>query len=272
MAMVDKIKEKLLEMLVYFDTVCRDNHLTYYAIGGTFLGALRHKGFIPWDNDIDVAMPRSDYDRIVEIINGDNSKYFVETPESPAEDYLYSVTKLYDTSTTLVENLKVDCKRGLYLDIFPLDGIGNTLSEAKKNYRKISLMNALFACKTSVVRPQRAWWKNLAIHAVGEIAGSFIDTKKLLIRLDRLCRQYRYQDSEYVGVLLTQYGMRYVMPKYLFLESSRYVFENTTIIGVKDYDQYLTRLFGNWRELPSFDKRVEGHDYKYIDLVHSYLE
>lgn len=270
--MVEGYKEKLLEMLIYFDRICSENNLTYYAIGGTFLGALRHKGFIPWDNDIDVAMPRRDYSKIAGIVNSDHSKYVIETPQSPAKDYLHTVSKLYDTSTTMIEDLKVECRRGVYLDIFPIDGIGNTEAEVIKNYRKIKLLNGIFAARTCIVRGQRKWWKNMAIRTVGAIPESIIDTKKLLIKLDDLCQKYDFENSEYVGVLLTQYGLKYVMPRRLFDSTQRYVFENTTIVGVKDYDEYLTLLFGNWRQPPPPEKQVEGHDYKYVDLSHSYLD
>ena len=267
-----QFKNKLLDMLNYLDKTCSDNHLRYYAIGGTFLGAIRHKGFIPWDNDIDVAMPREDYNKFIEIVNSQKGKYVVETPQSPCKDYLYSVGKLYDTTTTLVEKKKVKIRRGIYLDVFPMDGIADSASDISHNYKIIDFYNKLFAIRTCVVREQRKWWKNVAIIVANVIPEKILNTKKLLIKLDNICAQKAFDDSLFVGVLLTQYGTKYIMPRALFDEVQRYRFEDTSILGVKDYNTYLTALFGNWQQLPPEDKRVEGHDYIYLDLNHSYLD
>lgn len=236
---MNQYKKKLLEMLNYLNEICEKHSLNYYAVGGTLLGAVRHKGFIPWDDDIDVCMPRNDYDRFAEIVNSDNRNYIVETPYSKAKDYCYSVSKLYDTSTTLVEGIKYQTKRGLYIDIFPLDGIGNTLNEVNKNYRKIDILNAIFSARTSVVRDGRAKWKNMLIRIADAIPNWMLNDKKLLLKLDRICRRYSFEDSDFVGVLLTQYRKKYIMPKKLFMERQKYQFENTYIIGVKNYNMFL---------------------------------
>ncbi len=267
-----QLKTKLIDMLNYLDRVCEENGLRYYAIGGTFLGAIRHKGFIPWDNDIDVAMPRKDYYKFAEIVNADNSKYTVETPQSSSKDYLYSVAKLYDTTTTLIEKKKVKVKRGVYIDVFPMDGIADTSEAISANYKKIDIYNKIFAARTCAVRQQRSWWKNLAIIIVGALPEKLLSSKKLLMELDKMCAKEDFDAKVYVGVLLTQYGIKYIMPRSLFDESSRYQFEDTTIVGVSDYDRYLTMLFGDWHKLPPIEKRVEGHDYIFLDLEKSYLE
>lgn len=270
---MDKVlKDKLLDMLRYLDKTCEENQLRYYAIGGTFLGAIRHKGFIPWDNDIDVAMPREDYNKFIGIVNAQNCKYVVETPQSSCQEFLYSVAKLYDTTTTLVENIKIKIKRGIYIDVFPMDGIANREQEIRNNYKKIDLLNKVFAIRTCAVREQRSWWKNVAIIIGGILPEKILSTKKILLKLDKMCAERSFDESAYVGVLLTQYGTKYIMPKALFDDVERYEFEDTSILGVRDYNTYLTTLFGDWRKLPPEDKRVEGHDYVELDLNHSYLE
>lgn len=270
--MDQRYKNKLLVMMSYFHTVCENYKLRYYAIGGTFLGALRHNGFIPWDNDIDVAMPRKDYNKIAEIINNDGSKYVVEGPQSKSADYLYTNAKMYDTTTTLVENLRVKTVRGVFLDIFPMDGIGNTIEEVKSNYKRINFLNNLFAARSCTIRSQRVWWKNCVIWLFSIIPEKMLDTKAIIIKLDNICQKYKFDESAYVGVLLTQYGLKYVMPREIFDKRREYAFESISIVGVEDYDRYLSLLFGDWHKLPPKEKQVEGHDYKYIDLNHSYLE
>ncbi len=111
-----ELQECLLEMLHWFHDFCISHNLRYYALGGTMLGAARHKGFIPWDDDLDVGMPRDDYEKLFTLMKyhpGD--RYMLETPYSNAPEYNYCFFKLYDTKTTLVENLKYKIKRGVYM-------------------------------------------------------------------------------------------------------------------------------------------------------------
>ena len=101
------IQLKLLEMFKWYHEFCVDNNLKYYALGGTMLGAIRHKGFIPWDDDIDVGMPRDDYNKFIELTcNKKFGKYIVESIYDNNPDYYYGYSKLYDTSTTLIEKTR----------------------------------------------------------------------------------------------------------------------------------------------------------------------
>ena len=124
---MNEMQSKLLDMMKWFHGYCEENGLRYYALGGTALGAVRHGGFIPWDDDLDVGMPRADYDRMISLCkNGTgNTRYRIEAP-GQNRDFIYPFCKAYDTETTLVENARIKAKRGVYIDIFPLDGIGNT--------------------------------------------------------------------------------------------------------------------------------------------------
>src|SRR5690554_3313505 len=97
--MLSEIQSKLLQMLKWFDGFCRENNLKYYAVGGTLLGAVRHQGFIPWDDDIDVAMPREDYRELEKLMSGKKIGFYVlETQNSLERDFCYPYTKLYDTT------------------------------------------------------------------------------------------------------------------------------------------------------------------------------
>ncbi len=270
-AKMELYRQKLLEMLNFLDMICIKNNLKYFAIGGTFLGAIRHNGFIPWDDDIDVCMPRKDYEKFENIVNSQKGKYIVETPHSKADDYCYSVSKLYDTTTTVIENIKYKTKRGVYIDVFPLDGIGNTWKEVRLNYLRIDFLNILFTSRTSIVRTERAYWKNFIIRIANLVPFWLLNEKRLLKKLDHLCASYDFEKYKYVGILLTQYRKKYIMEKSIFDEIERYKFENTTILGVKNYNKYLEALFGDWKKLPPKEKQVAGHDFSYIDLNHSYF-
>ncbi|MBP5314174.1 MAG: LicD family protein, partial [Eggerthellaceae bacterium] len=128
----------LREMLAWFHEWCKEHNLRYYVYGGTCLGAIRHSDIIPWDDDVDVAMPRVDFNRMREIMieegicadegvvstDGVYPRYVLETPKSLSGDFIYGYGKLYDTTTTLIEHARTPIKRGVFLDIFSLDGMG----------------------------------------------------------------------------------------------------------------------------------------------------
>ena len=117
---MNDLQKKLLETLTYLTKYLEEKGLRYYVIGGTMLGAVRHKGFIPWDDDVDIAMPRSDYEKFIQDFKGVVDGYTLETPRGKARDFLYAYGKFYDTRTTVVEKLHRKVKRGVFIDVFPL--------------------------------------------------------------------------------------------------------------------------------------------------------
>lgn len=268
---LNPLQEKLLEMLKWLHVFCLNNGIEYYAIGGTLLGAVRHQGFIPWDDDIDIAMTRDHYARFQKLMQQDQGKYRLETPMSPAKDYRYPISKLYDTSTTLVENMHPPCKRGVFIDVFPIDGIGNTIEEARRNFSRIYLLSMLLATRNSKLRKARSWYKNAAIVFSRIIPEALLSTKWLARKVDRLCERRSIESSVYVGSMLGSYGLREVFPKRVFGIPRLYAFEDTKIFGLENAEDYLVQVYGNWKELPPFERRGIQHDFLYISLDKSYL-
>ena len=268
-----QLKEKLVEMFKWFHCFCVDNNLRYFALGGTMLGAVRHKGFIPWDDDIDVGMPRKDYEKLAFLMQTkDCGIYTIETPDSKDEGFLYTFSKIYDTTTTLVENTRVQLKRGVYIDVFPLDGLGSTLQESKKRFEKIDFYFKLLLTRATGIRKGRSALKNLAVTFAGFIPDFFINNKKIQKHIDELCKQKDYDEFAYGGNLLGAWRFKEIMRVDIMGEPTLYKFEDMQIYGAEDYDGYLTHLYGDWRELPPANKRVSHHDYVYLDLNTSYLE
>ena len=125
----------LIGCLHRFIEICEKHNLTYFCVGGTVIGTVRHGGLIPWDDDIDVAMPRPDYDRFLEIAKTENmGDYEVASPEMKGYPYFFS--KFCDANTSLIELENVPCLYGVYIDIFPIDGTAPTKEEAGKLMRK----------------------------------------------------------------------------------------------------------------------------------------
>jgi lipopolysaccharide cholinephosphotransferase len=266
---MNDLQKKLLEMFTYLTKTLEDNGLRYYAVAGTMLGAVRHEGFIPWDDDIDIAMPRADYEKAIKLFSEVKDHYLIEGVNSKEKDFVYSFAKFYDVNTTLVEKQKIKIKRGVYIDIFPLDGIGDTYESAFKNFKRINRLNALRAIKICNYRKGRKWYKNLAA-----IFGYLLplNVKKISKKIDKLCSKKDFDECNYVGCLITPYKQKEIMSKDLYGQPKKYKFENISIYGPEKYDEYLTNLYKDWRKLPPENKRVSPHNFVEIDFEKSYKQ
>ena len=265
------IQEKLLEMFKWFHNFCVENNLRYYALGGTLLGAVRHKGFIPWDDDIDVGLPRSDYQKLIELSSSLPQPFVLETPQSEAKDFVYAYSKIYNTDTTLIEKGKRNIKRGIYLDVFPLDGLGNSEEEAKKNFKKTANLVKRLAVRVSPLRKGRGLLKNCAVLLSRCVPHFILTDKKLAQKLDKVASQIPYSESVFVGNLVCNYKPNNILRRDYFGEPTLYKFENIEVYGAEDYNGYLTRLFGDWQKLPNENDRVSLHLKTELDLNKSYL-
>lgn len=269
---LSSVQKVLLNMLKEFHYFCERNDLTYYSLGGTTLGALRHHGFIPWDDDVDLALPRRDYNRLCYLLKNSriHDKYVLETCYS-CNNYMYPYAKLYDTSTTLIENTRFHLKRGVYLDIFPLDGIADSSELVEKNYHYIEKKLNLLGLRTIQIRRDRAFYKNIVLFLAQIIPERVFSTNKLAQDIDRLCQKYSFEHSEWGGNLVGAWRIKEIMPLDIFGKPRLVQFENIEIYVQEYAEEYLKRQYGNWEQLPPKDKQISHHDYK-LQLDRGYLD
>ena len=262
-----RLKQTLLQMLSWFHSFCEENGLRYFAVGGTLLGAVRHKGLIPWDDDIDLGMPRNDYERLEQLIgNRKNGRYYFETTNSERKGYFYTYGKLFDTETTLIENLRDKLLLGINIDIFPFDGVGETKEEAVEYLTSIKKKQTLLATRTSGFRKGRAFYKNAAV-AIARIIPSFMfDDKKLLHKINDMCKEKDFETSKFVANINGNWGLKEITTREIVGTPQLYDFEDIKIYGIEDYDAYLKGVYGDWTKLPPEEKRVSQHDYVYVDF------
>lgn len=260
---MNEIQKKLLEIAEEVKRVCEKHGIRYFLDYGSLLGAVRHKGFIPWDDDMDIAIPRPDYEKFAKVCKTELSERFaLRTIEE--RNYIYYFNKVDDKTTTLIEdfNRKSDYRGGLYVDIFPLDGLPDgkaARKRFKKKCRRLSLRANLATLDFSAKK--YPWYKRLIIALFRHADG-----RKCLLKLNKLIQKYDYESSEYVCSDIIH---EMPVPKKLFEESAEYEFEGVNFASVKDYDGYLKALYGDYMTPPPQNEQVSNHYYN-LDMNNSY--
>lgn len=256
----DEKKILLVELLEELDEYCMNNEIKYYLISGTLLGAIRHKSFIPWDDDVDVCMLRNDYDRFINMYKTNNLKFKLLSIERDKK-YYYPFAKLINEDTVLVEKGQEKNPLGVYLDIFPIDNCpGNSLEEACKNVDKLNFFRWIRNFKIIAFSKNRKWYKNLIL-GLGKFLTVFWSKRKIAEIIAGKASKYKKQNCQFVGELVnTAYGHGEVYDKCHFGNGVEVDFEGKKFIAPSDYDYILTSMYKNYMELPAVEKRVSHHD------------
>lgn len=262
------MKELEVQMLSAFVEVCRKLSLRYYLVGGTLLGAVRHQGFIPWDDDIDVAMPREDY----EVFLREGQKhlpeyYFLQCLRTdPA--YTMNFAKIRDSRTTFVEFAvrKYPMNHGLFIDIFPLDAY----PDEEKAQKTMDLHQKIFKYRTraAVEVPKSAKHSfpvELGLNTIAALTClPYPRYRKALEAREKL------QSSASGGEIWANYcgawGKKEIMPAAWYGRGVELTFEGLTVMGPEHWDKWLTQVYGNYMQLPPVEKRVGHHYAEVIDL------
>lgn len=256
---LNEIQEREYNILCEFDKVCRENNLRYGLSGGTLLGAVRHKGFIPWDDDIDVVMPRPDYNKLINISDKVFSEYYKFVNPYSDNDTFHAYGKICDLRTSLIEfpNGK-KIKSHLYIDIFPVDGMPNDRVKQEKHLLKVkrrTLMLYVFKIAKYKLNEnlnpiKKLFWKTIAL------IEKVIPPKALARQVDRLAEKFSYGNTKYDAVIVAGYGDREIMPHQVYLFDGEIYFVNKLFKATSKSDYYLTNIYGNYMVLPPEDQRI----------------
>lgn len=254
-----RLQLKVLDILKAVDEMCRKHGLRYYIMAGTLLGAVRNGGFIPWDDDLDIAMPRADYDLFLK-----NASSWLPAPyEAVAGEndpsYPLPFAKIQDASTTLVERAHLHYLGGVYIDVFPLDGVPagklrRTLHFAKYEFYK----RALYFVHRDPYKHGRGLSSWLPL-----LARRIYSLQSLQTKIRKVMRKYDFDQSR----LVADYddGSKGVMPKTWVGAPRPIRFEDITAITIAEAEKYLEKKYGDYMTPPEGAHR-KMHNFHYLDL------
>lgn len=259
-----QIKEVELNILLSFQKCCQENELMFYLCGGTMLGAARHKGFIPWDDDIDVCMPRPHYSRLIKLYRKNPN---ILPPHLKLICYEmgtmnYPFMKIVDTRTRCAkEFLNEGGMDELWIDILPVDGLPADEKEVKKVYKEVSLARQILMWNNAKIGNGKTAIRRI-LKYVAIPTAKLIGTKRSNRFIRQLVRKHPYSRSEYVGIITWGlYGSSERMKKTEFETPVEVEFEGHLFPAMSCWKSYLENLYGDYMKLPPVEQRVT-HDMK----------
>lgn len=266
-----KLQSKSLEILKYFKKFCEENDLTFYLCGGCCIGAVREKGFIPWDDDIDVFMPRNDYKKLYTLWNekADTEKF--SCLKNTKDKFVGNIfITIVDNNTTLIKpyQKELDIPQGVVIDVFPLDGCPS--GKIKRRIQKFWAM--IYSLYGAQVAPKK---HGKMVNLVGNILLRLAPSKNIRYSIwsfaEKKMSKYSINECDKITELCAgPYYMKNEYPKSAFIRPVYKEFEYCMMPLPTGYDKYLSMAFGDYMNLPPKEEQKPHHDITFLDLDNSY--
>ena len=265
---VNEIQEMELGIMEYIHEVCQKIGVKYFLAYGSLIGAVRHQGFIPWDDDMDICMLREDYEKLQDyLIANPDERYEVMSYKNNL-NYVYPFMKVQDNHTYLLEeDIRIDSNMGIYVDIFPVDGYEDD-ADFKNRMTKLIKKRQL-SCYTFKGITNTKSLLNSLIRYISVVIFYFTNTNKYVEQIDELAKSRAVADYEQVDYLIYK-GMNKLVWKREWLEQVIVgTFEGKEFMIPKHYHEILTSDYGDYMQLPPLEQRVSHHDFKLWKITKS---
>ena len=252
---VKEMRKIQMDILLFIHQFCIDNGIQYSLAWGTMLGAIRHKGYIPWDDDIDIMMTRPEYDRFCKLFHDDRSIYKLYDVHTDKK-WIYPFAKISDERTIRVEKNALD-EIGLNIDVFPIDYYADSYEDAMIALKRMKFWKKIYVAKILRSYTGMSLLKNIVYHLY-KIPCSLIPLKYVLKKFDEISCVTAKNKTAYCGFLVEADGTTILKSK-LFDNFTDYQFENYVFKGIEDYDYYLKATYGDYMTPPPMGQR-EVHE------------
>lgn len=265
---IQKLEMKILKEI---DRICRKYNIKYMIAYGSLIGAIRHDGFIPWDDDIDICMVRKDYKRFKIICkkefgnNKEESEYFYQSNDTDPE-YFYLFDKIRLNKTVFKESFvsKYNINHGIYVDIFPVDRVPQNKIVRLIHYLRVHFYRTGVMAKYPMLKYRDK--KKKIIFGVLRIVYYFIPLHYMYERAQKIAEKYNTTDSKLLGSLFSSYHMRDIFAEDIYTDLIEHGFEDSIVFIPKKYDSYLTQLYGDYMTLPPENQRITRHSLTELKL------
>jgi lipopolysaccharide cholinephosphotransferase len=266
---LDKVHRVQLEIALEVKRICDLYNIKYFLIAGTLLGAVRHGGFIPWDDDMDIGMLREDYEKFISIAKTElSSKYVLQTWDEDI-NFGQPFAKIRKNGTRFVEknSSKVEGHKGIYIDIFPFDNVPENLIARKVHSIKIYLLKRLILSKLGYEVWLDGGKIKKIIYKFLYFITKFISISKMKKFLEKEMKKYNTMNTDLIVAIGGSYGYKRESIKREWIEDLTTIkFENIEFLCPKDFHSYLTHFYGDYMKPPPENKRYNRHGIIEIDF------
>lgn len=267
---MNAIQKCILSIFKEVSQICEESGITYYAIGGTCIGAARHSGFIPWDDDLDIAVPIEQFDLLNDELRKRLPEYYKIYECNEIQKYHYIFIKVYDARTTFIQNTLrqyPDAYMGVFIDIMPISGVPTDPKERESFIRKIKMYRIFNNVRRFPLCKQNSKSGKLA-SALLKLPLSPFKYNYFSDKYMELLRRYPVSSADEVGYVWSPQDIeRWYFPKKWFADTAELPFEDTKISCPIDYHEYLSKQFGDYMTPPPSEQQKAVHD-GFVDLEH----
>lgn len=248
--------------------LCESEDIQYFIAGGALIGAIRHQDFVPWDDDIDICVPRPDYERLLACAARLPKPYeILHAGNDP--DYIYPFAKAYDASTTVTEDFEKPFTRGVWVDIFPLDGTFQNRLLRKLHFAVARKLISVLTDQQQYYKPPQKTLKKIRKRTKSKIYQRF--SKHTVLRLlNGVCGIKKYDEASYVAPLVAKWGFKESAPRSFFEQHTSLPFGRLRVRAPVKADAWLRQVFGDYMTPPPEHNRKPTHAIKYVNLHQPY--
>ena len=263
---VREIQQMELGIMEYIHEVCNKIGVKYFLAYGSLIGAVRHQGFIPWDDDMDICMLRDDYEKLQDYLIANPSERYQVMSYKNNRNYVYPFMKVMDNQTYLIEeDVRIDSNMGIYVDIFPVDGYED--NQAFKDKMTTIIKKRQLSCYTFKGITNKKSFINSLIRYASVIAFYFTDTNKYVKQIDELAKSRKVEDYELVDYLIYKDMNKPVWKREWLKDVTFGHFEGRDFLIPVNFHELLTSDYGNYMQLPPVEQQVSHHDFRLWKIV-----